>query len=264
MKLINDIYGQEVWSHFQGTSAHEFLEREDGFKWPPENVEVYFYKYSKWSPDEKMAIHFAKGRILDVGAGAGRVSLYLQQLGLKVTAIEPSPLAVKVCKLRGVKDARRLSLEKILSSGTESFETIVMFGNNFGLFENASRAKYLLNKLGGITSPEALILAQSSDPYKTRKPKHLKYYTFNRQRGRMAGQFKIRLRLKETVGGWFEYLFVSKKEMKDILTGTGWKIKRFFDSDQSLYSDSSVGIYTAVIEKEKSLGEIVHYPKSHH
>ncbi len=249
MKLTKDIYGREVWSHFQGIPAYEFLEREDGFRWPPEDVSVYFHEYPQWDKDEKEAILFAKGKVLDIGAGAGRVSLYLQQRRLRVTAIDISPLAVRVCKLRGVKDARLLSLEKILSLRTEPFETVVMFGNNFGLFENSFRAKYLLNKLYGITSPEALILAQSSDPYKTRKPTHLKYYAFNRQRGRMAGQFRIRLGLKETRGEWFEYLFVSKKEMKDILNGTGWKIKRFFDSDQSLYSNSSTGTYTAVIEK---------------
>lgn len=247
---MKDIYGQEVWSHFQGTSAHEFLEREDGFKWPPENVEVYFYKYSKWSPDEKRAIHLAKGRVLDVGAGAGRVSLYLQQKGLKVTAIDISPLAVKVCQARGVKDVRLLSLDEIIYLENDSFETVVMFGNNFGLFENASKAKYLLDEMHRITSPEALILAQSSTPYKTRKPVHLKYYSSNRQRNRMPGQFKMRLQHGEKIGDWFDYLFVSKKEMQDLLEDTGWKIKRFFNSDQSLYSDSSKSTYLAVIEKK--------------
>src|SRR3989344_540206 len=248
-ELTKDIYGQEVWAYLHGTTVYESLEREDGFKWPLENVGIYFSEYEDWSHDEKEAIHFAKRRVLDVGAGAGRVSLHLQQKGLEVTAIDISPLGVKVCKARGVKDIRLLSLEEIISQKTDSFETIVMFGNNFGLFKNAFLAKRLLNKMYHITSPTVLILAQSSNPYKTRKPVHLKYYAFNRQRDRMPGQFRVRLRLEEKAGEWFNYLFVSKKEMEGILNGTGWKIKKFFDSDQSLYSSKST--YVAVIEKEK-------------
>ena len=42
---------------------------------------------------------------------------------------------------------------------------------------------------------------------------------------------------------WFDYLFVSRKEMRDILQGTGWQVKQFIDSPGSTY--------IAVIEKEK-------------
>jgi 2-polyprenyl-3-methyl-5-hydroxy-6-metoxy-1,4-benzoquinol methylase len=54
-------------------------------------------------PDEKKAIDYAKGRVLDVGCGAGRHILYLQKKGLKVLGIDQSPLAVNMCKLRGAK-----------------------------------------------------------------------------------------------------------------------------------------------------------------
>jgi hypothetical protein len=37
------------------------------------------------------------------------------------------------------------------------------------------------------------------------------------------------------VGKWFDYLIVSKKEMEDILKGTGWKIKETIDSGNSAY-----------------------------
>jgi len=44
------------------------------------------------------------------------------------------------------------------------------------------------------------------------------------------------------VGRWFDYLMVSKEEMKEILKGTGWKVKKFIDSEDSLY--------IAIIEKK--------------
>jgi hypothetical protein len=58
----------------------------------------------------------------------------------------------------------------------------------------------------------------------------------------MAGQLRVRIRFRKCVGMWFDYLIVSKKEMEEILKGTGWKIREFIDSGNSAY--------VAAIEKE--------------
>jgi hypothetical protein len=46
---------------------------------------------------------------------------------------------------------------------------------------------------------------------------------------------RIRIRFKKYVGRWFDYLMVSKKEMIEILTGTGWKTREFIDSEGPQY-----------------------------
>jgi len=51
----------------------------------------------------------------------------------------------------------------------------------------------------------------------------------------MPGELTIRVRYKKYMTPWFDYLIVSKKEMKRILEGTGWRIKRFVDSQSSVY-----------------------------
>ena len=63
-----------------------------------EGPAAYFAEFKDWPKIQKQAIKFAKGKVLDIGAGAGRVSLYLQKQGFDVTAIDNSPLAIKVCK----------------------------------------------------------------------------------------------------------------------------------------------------------------------
>ncbi|MEA3399481.1 MAG: hypothetical protein U9R00_03170 [Patescibacteria group bacterium] len=135
-----------------------------------------------------------------------------------------------------------MPIEKISTFKPKTFDTVIMFGNNFGLFGSFKKAKILLKKFHKITSSNALILAESNDIYKTDDPAHLSYHKFNKKRGRMPGQLRIRIRFKKYTGNWFDYLLVSKDQMKDILKGTGWKVRKFIDSDKS--------IYIAIIEKE--------------
>jgi SAM-dependent methyltransferase len=242
-----DAYGQEVWAYLNGKKWYEVIERDDSFVDVSPGGEDYFQAFKGWPKHQRQAIKFVRGRVLDVGAGAGRVSLYLQKKGLKVTAIDNSPLAIRVCKKRGVKDARVLPIEKIAIFKPNTFDSIVMYGNNFGLFGSFKKAKMLLKKLYRITTPRAVIIAESNDPYKTKDPAHISYHKFNLRRGRMAGQLRIRLRIRNYIGDWFDYLIVSRPEMRNILKGTGWKVKKFVDSGRSMY--------VAVIEKEAAKGK---------
>jgi cyclopropane fatty-acyl-phospholipid synthase-like methyltransferase len=124
-----------------------------------------------------MAIKHAKGKILDIGAGAGRVSLHMQKKGFDVTALDNSPLAIKVCRKRGIKKAIVRPIEDIWLFKPATFDTALMFGNNFGLFGSFKKAKTLLKKLHKITAPDALILAESNDVYRTTNPVHLSYHS---------------------------------------------------------------------------------------
>ena len=55
-----------------------------------------FRSYEDMPEIERKALDMAKGRILDVGAGAGCHSLVLQERGMDVTAIDISPLSVEL------------------------------------------------------------------------------------------------------------------------------------------------------------------------
>jgi SAM-dependent methyltransferase len=242
MKPNKDAFGQEIWSFYNGNKVIEVAERDDGYINPTTHLPAaYFNKFNSWPEFEKTAIKYARGKVLDVGAGAGRVSLYLQERGFDVTAIDNSPLALRVCRKRGVKKTRLLPFEKIDKFRRSRFDTIIMFGSNFGLFKSFNKSKILLRKLSRVTNPGALIIAETRDVYKTSEPQHLAYHKLNRKRGRMSGQVRLRIRYKDVIGDWFDYLMVSKKEMKEILKDTGWRVKKFLGSG---------AVYIALIEKE--------------
>jgi SAM-dependent methyltransferase len=223
-----DAFGQALFTAFKGEEVFEIVERDDGFV-DAMKTSGYFSKYENWGQNEQEAMQFVKGRVLDVGCGAGRHSLYLQEKGFDVLGIDISPVAIKVCKLRGVIRAKIMPIEA-MNFKPNSFDTIIMMGNNFGLFGNLKKANRLLQKIHRMTSKHALIIASSRDPYNTRCPAHIQYHKLNKKRGRMSGQVRIRIRYEKYVGKWFDYLMVSKEEMGQILQGTGWKIEEFIDS----------------------------------
>jgi hypothetical protein len=115
------------------------------------------------------------------------------------------------------------------------FDTILLLGNNFGLFANQKRAKWLLRRFYAMTPPDGVILVQSTDPYLTDDPIHTAYHENNRRRGRLSGQLRIRVRYREIKDPWFDYLLVSLREMEEILCDTGWRIDELFDEDPPQY-----------------------------
>ena len=229
-----DAYGHEVYDFFRGQGGYEIVERDDGHIDISGGPEAYFAEFNRWGRHEKAAMDYVSGRVLDVGCGAGRVALHLQQKGHRVTGIDTSPLAVKVSRLRGVKDARVVPLARV-SPSLGTFDTVVMMGNNFGLFGSVPQARRLLKRLHRMMPPDGRIVAETLNPYKTTNPSHLRCHAFNRSRGRMSGQLRIRVRYQTYISPWFFYLFVSPKELRALLVGTGWKISKLLPSDGATY-----------------------------
>ena len=234
MKIYEDAFGRAVYDYFKGRGGFESVERDDGYFDKTDGLNCYFLDYKNWPRHVKKAIRYGQGKILDIGCGAGRHALYLQDKGFDVQGIDNSPLAIKVCKQRGLKKAKVISVTQ-LTRQMGTYDSIVMLGNNFGLLANPKRAKWLLKRFYKMTTPGARMIVETLDPYKTSDPDHLAYQKFNRARGRMSGQIRIRVRYKKYVTSWFDYLFVSKAEMQKILEGSGWKVKCFIDSKGPVY-----------------------------
>jgi SAM-dependent methyltransferase len=241
MKEGEDAYGELLLAYLEGNEgAREIVERDDGFIEVTAGAAAYFRPPRRWAAHERQALRFVRGRVLDVGAGAGRVSLHLQERGHEVVAIDISPGAVEVCRRRGVRDARVCAFANV---GPElgTFDTVVMWGNNFGLFGGSRRARTMLARLHRLTSAEGQIVAESRDVYATDDPAHLAYHERNRRRGRMAGQLRLRVRHRSFATPWFDYLIVSPGELRDLVEGTGWTVSRLLEGED--------GVYAAVLEK---------------
>ncbi len=224
-----------VLDHLEHGGQIEIVERDDGFVAASRlGPDTYFAPVRKWPKAERAAIRLSRGRVLDVGCGAGRVALHLQEGGHEVVAIDISPLAVEVSKRRGVTDARVLSVTQV-GPQVGRFDTFVMYGSNFGLVGGPRRAPWLLRRLRAIANDGARILAGSTNPYATDNPEHLAYHRLNRERGRMGGQLRIRIRHGPYATPWFDYLLASPEEMSELAASAGWELTRVFDHGEPFY-----------------------------
>lgn len=165
MRPRGDAYGHEVWDFHMKGEGYEVIEREDWLVDPSEVApEVYFAQFEEWPEAERKGIAYVRGRVLDVGRGAGRVCLYLQsRKNLEVVGVDNSPLALKVAKARGVRKTRLLAFKDV-DFAPRSFDMVVMNGNNFGLFANRRQAKRLLRKLHAMTTAAGRIVCSSVPP----------------------------------------------------------------------------------------------------
>ena len=240
MTEYQDAFGALLADELNGKSGAHVIERDDGFIAPPGLGTDYI---APPTGTHLEALRLVKGRVLDIGAGAGRVALFLQEHGCEVVAIDISPGAVQVMQRRGVADARLMQLRDVHRRNVGVFDAFVMMGNNFGLFGERNRARRLLRRFARMSSADALIIAETLDPYQTSEPFHLAYHEQNRGRGRMAGQVRLRVRYRAFKTPWFDYLFVSREELAGLLVGTGWKIRETIDSPGATY--------IAVIEKHR-------------
>ncbi len=241
---VGDAYGRMLADALDGVDLVEIVERDDGFitagMFGPA---TYLAPFRRWPSRQRRAMRLARGRVLDVGAGGGRVALHLQARGHDVLAIDVSPGSVEVCRRRGVRDARELAIEDV-DQTVGTFDTVVMFGNNLGLLAGKTKGRRLLRRLDEITSERARILGETLDPYGTDDPAHLAYHERNRRRGRYGGEIRIRVRHRDIGTPWFHYVLLSRPELEDLLDGTRWRLTRTIDDDSP--------VYIAVLEKRSS------------
>lgn len=239
---MTDAFGKVFMAYHLGENADYVIERDDGYV-DELNGREYFTGYGEWPQYELDALEWVNGRVLDVGCGAGRVALWLQERGHEVVGIDLSPLAIEVSRARGVMDCRLMDVRD-LDFPESYFDTAVMFGNNLGIAGGIKETRGMLEGLGRVINDDGIIIASTRDVLKTDNPAHLAYHEMNRNRGRPPGLVKIRVGFRGEYDDWFELLMVGEEELFEVLEPTGWEISKIYGSENA--------IYVAVLTKKPS------------
>lgn len=221
-----DCFGEAFLDYLEGRKVKLTIERDDGYR-DEQGFDEYFADYDGFPSCEKKALKHAKGRVLDMGVGAGRISLHLQRKGLEVVGLDLSDLAIEVSRRRGVRNLVKMSICD-LKYDAGCFDTVIAFGNNFGLCGTPERVMDMMSRLREIVSDDGVFLAESINPVDTKRPEHLEYHRRNIARGRPPGQVTLRFLYKGAADDWFELLMVTPEEMQALCSRTGWCISKSY------------------------------------
>ncbi|WP_123535739.1 class I SAM-dependent methyltransferase [Halosimplex salinum] len=230
----SDAYGAVIRDQYAGDDVAEVIERDDGWIGPAAAAN-YFADPEEWPAFVTRAMDRVEGRVLDVGCGPGSHALYLQERGHDVTGIDVSPGAIEVARDRGVEDVREVDVADVAEAfDPGTFDTILMMGNNFGLVGTAETAPERLRALAEVATADATLVGQSRDPTATDDEHHLSYHETNRERGRLPGALRIRVRYEVYATPWFDYLMAAPDTMAELAAETPWEFVEAIEPDEEL------------------------------
>ncbi len=233
MESEKDILGIAFCSYWKVDKKTPFYIRRDDDYLDAVEMKDFFSK--ELPPIEEFIIKLAKGKILDVGCGAGRHSLYFQEKQFDVTGIDISPEAIKVCKERGCEKAQVMDIFHP-TLPENSFGTILLFGNGIGIGGTLSNTEKLLKILRKLIKKDGLLLLTSLDVTKTKKEVHKVYHKKQETKGEYVGSVKIRVEYKDQIGDWFQWIHIEPGKLKELCKETKWNLVSIFKEKGGEYS----------------------------
>jgi SAM-dependent methyltransferase len=162
---MKDLFGKAILNYQTNNSPEDLITETSISDEDEMSVSYLFRSFAEMPILEQKAMQLSKGKILDVGCGAGSHSLYLQkERNLEVTAIDISKNAVTACKLRGLQNVK---VQNIIDMETDNpsnkFDTILLLMNGTGIFGTLKNTSQFLQKLKSLLNPNGQILIDSSD-----------------------------------------------------------------------------------------------------
>ena len=109
---------------------------------------------------EQEALRLSRGRVLDIGCGAGNHLLYLQEKGVDAIGLDQSKGAIDICQKRGVKHTVCTDIRNYTG---KRFDTLLLLMNGIGIAGKLSQLPKFLAHLKQLISVNGQILLDSSD-----------------------------------------------------------------------------------------------------
>jgi SAM-dependent methyltransferase len=217
MKAGSDIIGHALQDFMAGDQEATIRVYSD-ISEPDLLPASYFFRNWEQMPElEKIALALCRGKVADLGAGAGSHSLYLQAKGLDVTAFDISRGACSVMKKRGVE---KVTQTNIFDLGPDRFDSILMLMNGMGLVNSLEGLVYFLERLKKNLNPGGQVLVDSSD---------ITYMYYDEQgalninlNDDYHGVVTYQMEYKSKKGQPFKWLFIDFPVLKDYAEKCGY------------------------------------------
>lgn len=221
LKKHQDPIGQAVWDYQNGITGESIVVKTDIAEDELLSPSYFFRTFEAMPIQEQEALKRCSGKILDVGAGAGVHSLWLQNQGFDVDSLDISPLSCDTMRKRGIKN---VLLKDVYALKDKKYDTILLLMNGAGVAQTLPGLEILLLHLKTLLNPGGKILADSSDLL----------YLFTDENGEMwidiasdayYGEMEYQLSYKAVKGKPFPWLFVDPETFSDIAKLCGFTVK---------------------------------------
>jgi len=223
LEEVSDVFGLAIKHQLESKDPiYHHIERDDGYL-EAKRTDFYFSLPSNWPSQELELLKHAKSPILDIGCGAARHSLYLQDQGYDVEALDVSEGALFVTKQRGVKRTILGSAHN-LPSFEDPFATYLLLCNNFGICGSPAGTMQMLEILHRLSTQDTKILLSYRSPIPTENPFHFAYHKRNQAMGLPIGQATLRIRYLSYKSAWFGLYLPTPEEFRNVIQRAGWKI----------------------------------------
>jgi SAM-dependent methyltransferase len=168
---------------------------------------------------ERRSLEMCRGRVLDLGAGAGRHALELQRAGHPVVAIDVLPEAVQIMRERGVTDARCGDLDDL---DGETFDTVLMLMHGIGVVGDLRGLGRLLQDLPRFLNPGGRLICDSADLAVVLGEEAPGLLTELNGPSDYVGEVEFVLRYGDLVGSPYPWLFVDPDALGLIAGAAGF------------------------------------------
>lgn len=188
-------------------------------------ISLYFRDEKQLPALEKKALQICKGKVLDIGAGAGSHSLILQRQNFDVTALEISPAACEVMKNRGISN---IVCEDIYKFEGEKFDSLLLLMNGIGLCGNPEGFRKFLGKAKSLLKENGILIFDSSDiayMYEETDFPDDTYY----------GEVNCRYEYKKQLTDWFSWLYIDQEMLKKIALEEGWLSEIIYEDENDQF-----------------------------
>lgn len=225
-------HGLALQAYFAGDDGAQILvRRDDGLEvFLP--ASVFFRSPDDFWPIETMALEHCRGHVLDIGAGSGVHSLFLESEGRSVTALDISPEAVGIMIERGLSDVR---CADALDFEGGPFDTLLMLGHGIGITGDLPGLRRFLRRARRLIRENGQLLADSLDVRRTDDSKHLAYHEANREAGRYVGETRLQFQFGEHVGPYCGWLHVDPQTLKEEARRAGWECEVLLEEESGNY-----------------------------
>lgn len=158
--LLKDPFGVMLLDYLQGDYTVTLEVFSDEVEIWTMSGALMMREYEEMGMLEKYALSLCRGSILDIGAGSGCHSLYLQKKGCDVLAIDHSPGCIHVMRKRGVVNVLQGDFSVYCGA---RHETILMLMNGIGICGTLAGFAAFLQQAKNILEVGGQIVADSTD-----------------------------------------------------------------------------------------------------